>query len=65
MIRQDYGAEVAELLDFIEKTIIADLGHGYFEVTVRCDIASKGRREVVVKAGKSYKFNIPDDQVPS
>jgi hypothetical protein len=44
---------VAEILD--------GLRHGYFEVTVSCEVIAQGRRRLVLRAGKSYQFVVPPD----
>jgi hypothetical protein len=39
--------------------IHAGLHHGYFEFTVSCEIVGQERRQLVLHAGKSYRFLIP------
>ena len=39
------------------------LKHGFFEYRVRCEIAKGRRRELVLEAGKKYKFIIPEEEV--
>lgn len=59
-----YSQEVEAILDRIEKELIAGLQHGHSEMTVTCAIGSKKQREVVVKAGPSYKFVVREDKLP-
>lgn len=33
-------------------------------VSIACQIVSGGKRELVIRAGKSHKFTIPEDEVP-
>jgi hypothetical protein len=35
------------------------LHHGYFEFTISCEIVGQERRQLVLHAGKSYRFLIP------
>ena len=59
-----YSRDVNEILDRIEKELIAGLQHGHSDLAVSCAIGNKGQREVVVKAGRSYKFVVPADKIP-
>ena len=37
------------------------LRHGYFELTLACEIVSQDRRRLILRAGKSYQFVIPKE----
>jgi hypothetical protein len=37
------------------------LRHGYFELTVACEIVGQERRRLTLRAGKSYQFVIPKE----
>ena len=37
------------------------LRHGFFEFTLTCEIISHERRQLTVRAGKSYQFVIPKE----
>lgn len=62
--KHTYSPEVAKLLDFVEEKIVAGLKHGYFDFGVECATQEKKLREVVVKAGETFKFNVPVDKLP-
>ena len=59
-----YSQNVNEILARLEKELIKGLQHGHSDLAVSCAIGNKGQREVVVKAGRSYKFIVPMDKVP-
>ena len=59
-----YSPEVIKILDFIEEAIADGLEHGFFELGIKCETKKGGLREVVVKAGRTHKFNVPADCVP-
>jgi len=42
--------------------ILAGLRHGYFEITVSSEVIGRGRRRLVVRAGKHYQFVIPEEE---
>jgi hypothetical protein len=50
-------------LDLLEGLIVDGLRHGFFEFTVNCVIGSGHKRELTIRAGKSHKFTIPEDEV--
>jgi hypothetical protein len=46
--------------------IITDgLSHGHFRCSISGSIGKDKRRELVIEAGRSHKFNIPEDELPS
>lgn len=57
--------QLQELLGHLTLLIEDGLTHGFFEYRIKCEIGSGGRRQVVIHAGKSHKFNIPADEVSS
>ncbi len=48
----------------LEKVMVEGLRHGFFECVIACEIGRGGKRELVIRAGKSHKFTIPEEQVP-
>jgi hypothetical protein len=58
------GGPVREVLDCLEGLILDGLGHGFFDCAITCEIGNGGRRQLVIRAGKSHKFTIPAGQVP-
>ena len=59
-----YRGQVAEALAHLEKIVVDGLRHGFFDCNVACEIASGGKRQLVIRAGKSHKFTIPEDELP-
>jgi hypothetical protein len=56
--------QIREALDRLEGLVIDGLKHGFFDYSITCEIASGGKRQLVICAGKSHKFTIPEDEVP-
>ena len=48
----------------IEGLVVDGLRHGFFDYSIACEIANGGKRQLVIRAGKSHKFTIPEDEVP-
>ena len=58
----DVNSELDRALYTLKKLVIDGLGHGYFEFSLRCEVANGGRRSLTIIAGKSHKFSIsPED----
>ena len=55
---------VAEAMAKVTEIILDGLRHGFFEMHVSCEIEGGKRRVLTVKSGKSYRYNIPFDQIP-
>ncbi|NGO52966.1 hypothetical protein [Allomesorhizobium camelthorni] len=51
------------LMDCVERKVVTGLRHGYFEILIRCETTSRGMRRVIVRAGRSYKFNVQENEV--
>lgn len=58
------GGQVREALDWLERLIVDGLKHGFFDYSIACEVASGGKRQLVIRAGKSHKFTIPENEVP-
>jgi hypothetical protein len=57
------SGQVREALDRLEGLVVDGLKHGFFEYSIACEIANGGKRQVI-RAGKSHKFTIPEDELP-
>lgn len=53
------SGRVRESLDRLE-----GLKHGFFDYSIACEVANGGKRQLVIRAGKSHKFTIPENEVP-
>ena len=58
------GPQLREALDQIGQIVLDGLSHGHFRATVSSEIGKGNRRELVIEAGKSHKFTIPEDELP-
>ena len=59
------GPQLREALDQIGQIVLDGLNHGHFRATVSSAVGKGNRRELVIEAGKSHKFTIPADELPS
>ncbi len=62
--RPEYGPQLRQALDQIGQIVLDGLNHGHFRATVSSAIGKSNRRELVIEAGKSHKFTIPEDELP-
>lgn len=58
------SGQVREAFDRLEGLVLDGLKHGFFDYSITCEIASGGKRKLVIRAGKSHKFTIPEDELP-
>jgi hypothetical protein len=58
------GGQVREALDCLERLVVDGLKHGFFDYSIACEVGNGGRRNLVIRAGKSHKFTIPAEEVP-
>jgi hypothetical protein len=56
--------QVREALDHLEGLVLEGLKHGFFDYSIACEVAAGGKRQLVIRAGKSHKFTIPEEEVP-
>jgi hypothetical protein len=58
------GPQLREALDRICKIVLDGLRHGHFRCAISSGIGKNNRRDLVIEAGKSHKFTIPEDELP-
>ena len=58
------GPQFREAIETIVEIVTDGLVHGHFRYTISCEIGKGNRRELVVGAGKSEKFTIPQEELP-
>ena len=58
------SGQVREALDRLEGLVVDGLKHGFFDYSIACEVANGGKRQLVIRAGKSHKFTIPENEVP-
>jgi hypothetical protein len=61
---QNYSSSVRSALDLIESLLVEGIKHGHFDYSITCETGTGGRRLLIVKAGKSHKFSITEQDVP-
>jgi hypothetical protein len=64
MFERAKNRQVREALDQLEALVVDGLKHGFFDYSIACEVANGGKRQLVIRAGKSHKFTIPEDEVP-
>jgi hypothetical protein len=54
-------------LDTAKERLLQELSdglkHGFFEYTLICEVVHGRKRQLIIKAGKSYKFTINEDDL--
>jgi hypothetical protein len=60
----NHRGQFAEALGHIEKVLTEGVRHGFFECSIVCEIANGGKRQLVIRAGKSHKFTILENELP-
>ncbi len=58
------NGQVREALDRLEGLVVDGLKHGFFDFSIGCEVTNGGKRRLVIRAGKSHKFTIPEHEVP-
>ena len=58
------SGQIREALDRLEGLVVDGLKHGFFDYSIACEVANGGKRQLVIRAGKSHKFTILEEEVP-
>jgi hypothetical protein len=61
---QSGGPQFREAFDRLAQIVLDGLRHGHFRCAISSRIGKGNRRELVIEAGKSHKFTIPEDELP-
>lgn len=56
--------QLREALDRIGQIVLDGLSHGHFRCAISSGIGKNNRRDLVIEAGKSHKFTIPEEELP-
>jgi hypothetical protein len=59
-----YHGQMAKAFVLLEKIVADGLRHGFSNCSIECEIVDGRRRILVIRAGKSHKFYIPEDELP-
>ena len=52
-------------LDLLEGLLVEGLSMAIFDYSMTCETGNNGRRLLIVRAGKSHKFTITEDECPA
>jgi hypothetical protein len=58
------GPQLHEALHSIAQIVLDGLLHGHFRCAISSGIGKNNRRDLVIEAGKSHKFTIPEEELP-
>jgi hypothetical protein len=58
------GPQFHEALRRLVDVVQDGLRHGHFRCAISSGIGKNNRRELVIEAGKSHKFTIPEEELP-
>ena len=58
------GPRFVEAFDRLARVLVDGLQHGFFDYSLSCEVVKGGKRQFVIKAGKSHLFTIPEDELP-
>jgi len=58
-----WPSELQRALRKLESEVREGLGHGFFELSINCEVIKGGKRRLTIKAGKSYQFVIPEQEL--
>lgn len=50
-------------LEMLTHEIRTGVKHGFFEYQILCEIAANKKRKITIKAGKSYQFYVPEEEL--
>lgn len=56
--------QIRQALERIERLVVDGLKHGFFDYSIHCEIVNGGKRQLVIRAGKSHQFTIPEAEMP-
>jgi hypothetical protein len=59
-----YHGPLAQALALLERIVIDGLQHGFFDCSIECEMGERRNRHLVIRAGKSHKYTIREDEVP-
>jgi hypothetical protein len=62
--RKTDGPQLREALERIGEVVLDGLRHGHFRCSISSEIGKGKRRDLVIEAGKSHKFTIPEEELP-
>ncbi len=64
MENESGGSQFREAVERLNQILVDGLRHGFFRCEISIGIGKGNRRELVIEAGKSHKFHIPEEELP-
>ena len=55
--------EIERALRRLETEVREGLEHGFFDLSITCEVIKDGKRRLTIKAGKSYQFVIREQEL--
>ena len=55
--------ELRKAIELLSNLVLEGVEHGHFDYSVTCETAKQGRRMLIVRAGKSHKFAIEEEDL--
>lgn len=52
-----------QMLECLRKLILDGLEHGFFDCSIACELVNGRKRRVTIKAGKSHRFTIREEDL--
>jgi hypothetical protein len=59
---QSGAHELPRVFQRIESEIREGVSHGYFDLSIECEIINRGKRRLTIRTGKSYQFLIGEEE---
>lgn len=63
-VSRAHRGQITKALAHLEMVVVDGLRHGFFDCSIACEIGNGGKRQLVIRAGKSHKFTIPEEELP-
>jgi len=57
------GGERDAMFACLHEIVVDGLRHGFFDCVITCELVNAGKRRVVIKAGKSHRFTIREEDL--
>lgn len=58
------GPQFDNAMKCLEQIVVEGLNHGFFDCYITSEVLAGGKRQFMIRAGKSHKFTIPEDELP-
>lgn len=58
-------ASLQIVFERLRHEILSGLKHGFFEFSLHGEIINGNKRRMMLKAGKTHKFIVPDEDIPN